>query len=103
MKRLVLIAALLVPSVASAQLVTGGDMFTRLNTEQSSAYLDGVMEALSYEWSTNGKKNKAACAIDWYYRTGGKTQRLLFDTFDRYKDKPVVGLLKAYIDRKCGK
>mgnify|MGYP001567620135 CR=1 FL=1 len=103
MKRLFLAAALLVPSVASAQMYTGGDMFNRLSREQSSAYLDGVMETLSYEWSANGKREKAACAIDWYYNSGGKTQRLLFDTFDRYKDKPVIGLLKAYIDRKCGK
>ena len=103
MKRLVLIAALLVPSIASAQMYTGRDMFNRLTKEQSSAYLDGVMEALSYEWSATGKKDKAACAIDWYYRRGDKTPRLLLDAFERYKDKPVVGLLKAYIDRQCGK
>jgi hypothetical protein len=81
--------------------ITGGDVIDRMNKDERAAYLEGAIEMAMWTASADEKNNaKAECIEKWYFRNDA-TMRTIFATFEKYKDQPAIGLLRALINRAC--
>jgi hypothetical protein len=95
----VVLAAFAVPVYA----ITAGDVLDRMGADQRSGYLTGAVDMAMYLASAQEKNNaKAECIMNWYYGKNGPGPRDVIATFDRYPDRPAIGLIKLLIDRHCG-
>jgi hypothetical protein len=95
MRTAIIVAAL----VMSHEPIIGADFLDRLNDDQRTSYLNGVVEMLAYDLSTRNHKQQSSCLTDWYYRGAGPG--MVAEAIRRYRDLPVVGVLKLLVQHVC--
>lgn len=95
-----LIAALLVAaSVSPAAAVSAGDFLDKMNEQQRFGYMNGALDAITYDLARAGQGDKAQCVASFYYEGSGPQD--LAALLESHPELPVVGILKALIKRNC--
>lgn len=98
----VIMAVLLAATPAFA--ITAGDVLDRMSADERGGYITGAIDTAIYLAAVQEKNNaKSECILNWYYGDKAKGPREVIATFERYKDKPAVALIKVLIDRACPK
>jgi hypothetical protein len=85
-----------------ALAITAGDVMDKMNGDQRSSFLSGAVDMAAHLYAINGNREKADCAVNWYFRTEGSL-REVYKFLDAHKDKDAVGILSILINRHCGK
>ncbi len=90
--------------VESAKAQNAGDIMNKMNDDQRTGYLAGVVEGLAYSrWLRDNPSNVGMkCIYDWFYNGGIDLQRSIDSWFDRHPDKPAGPLLFVLIKKECG-
>ncbi len=90
----------------AAQLdsMTAGTIFTRMSSQESTAYLAGIVEGLA--WARFVRDNRTPggrdCIYDWFYSDAGRSLRSIHATFERYPDASPGRLVATLANTKCG-
>ncbi|OXT01965.1 hypothetical protein B7H23_03235 [Notoacmeibacter marinus] len=95
--------SLLAGTQANAQ--SAGDVLDKMTPEQSTSYINGVVEGLAYARWLQDKPDRTgmACIYDWNYGDDAKANsRRLIAWLERHPDKPVGALVHTLIKKDCG-
>ena len=103
--RRVLVSAFMVFAVPSlAQDLTAGVVLNRMNSDQMSGYLAGVVEGLAYaRYVADGKSTAGmGCVYDWLYDPENNAQAKTLEAFRRYPDHTPAAIVAILVRQKCG-
>lgn len=91
-------------AVNPAQAITGGEVLSKMNVKEQSAYLAGVVSVMAQaKWLVEKPSTKGTdCINSWYFNGGDKTQKKINALFKRHADKSAAGLLYILIKKECG-
>jgi len=106
-KYIYVIITVLLYSIAfsgSAVALNAEEIMNKMNEDQRTGYIAGVVEGVAYSRWLRDKPNAAGmqCVYDWFYNGGIELQRSINTWFDRHPDKPAGPLLYVLIKKDCG-
>ena len=87
-------------SVSNSYALTGTEFSQKMNKDQRTAYLDGVVETLMY---TN--RGISECILNWYYRgtpaENAKSAEEVIGAIHANPELPVSGIVSVLVKRHC--
>jgi hypothetical protein len=97
MRRFALAAALVVIGIP-LYAMTAGEFLSKMGKPEQAGYIAGAVDM-----AIASEPARAACIRAWYYHSGGEAQKLMAQALGEYRDKEVIAVLRAVIDRQCPK
>jgi len=91
-------------SVGAAWAVTADDVMNKMNSDERSSYVAGVVEGLAQTRWIADKPDPTGmrCIHDWHYKGGEENWLKIYEFFARHADKPAAALLYVMIKKDCG-
>lgn len=83
-----------------AAAMSGEDITGKLTADARAAYIVGTVEMAM--WQSTGNDTRIKCIDAWFFGDNKTASDEIADLMLTYPDKPAAGLLKVWIDRKCG-
>ena len=88
-------------SAAPAAAITTTDVNERMDSAEGSAFIAGAVDMYSHMAARNGDRQRADCAVEWYFRTDGAVAEV-FGVFENTPDRDAVAVIEVLINRHCG-
>lgn len=91
-------------SGAQADGLKASFVLDEMDTNQTNAYLSGVVEGLAYARYINDNRQPELgmkCILDWYYN-GGKTASKLVRALNHFKDHSANAVVGVLAKKECG-
>jgi len=89
----------------SAKALTADDVMNKMNDDQRSSFIAGVIGGLAYARFLSDRPDETgmSCIHDWYYGDDNKkNMKRMHAWFDKHLDKPIEPLLYVLIKKDCG-
>ena len=88
----------------AAQAITADDVLNKMNADQQTSYIAGVVGGLAYSRFLRDRPDATgmSCINDWYYGSGTDKWALIETWFSRHVEQQVEPLLYVLIKRECG-
>lgn len=97
------LAALLLAAAPAYAAITAGDVLDKMNRDEQHGYITGAIDMAAYlAYSVEKNPKKSECITNWYYGKGAPGPRDVVRNFERYRDKPAIGVLRVLMDTVCG-
>ncbi len=82
---------------------TAGDLLNKMNADQQSSYVAGVIEGLAYSRFLQDKPDETGmqCIYSWYHNGKVEKWKQMQQWFAKHSDKPVGLLLHVLIKKEC--
>lgn len=90
-------------SAAQAQVMTAGVIMDKMNVDQRSGYLAGIVEGLAFaRFAKDGSEEPGMkCIYQWYY-DDKETLPQIYQAFDYFKDDMPGAVIAAMVEKECG-
>ena len=87
-----------------AAALTANDVLNNMSSDESTSYINGVVEGLAYSRWLRDKPSVEGmnCINNWHYKGGDANYKRTLTWLERHPDKPVGALLHVLIKKECG-
>ena len=88
----------------AAQALTADDVLNKMNSDQQTSYIAGVVGGLAYSRFLRDRPDTTgmSCIQGWYYGSGTDKWAQIETWFSRNIDQQAEPLLYVLIKRECG-
>lgn len=87
---------------AAAQVMTAGVIMEKMNADQRSGFLAGVVEGLAHDRMVkDGETAGSKCIYDWFYEKEG-TLHTIHQAFEYFRDEMPGAVIAAMVEKECG-
>ena len=89
----------------AALALTADDVLNKMNTEQQTSYIAGVVGGFAYSRYLRDQPDTSgmSCINNWYYGSGTNKWARIETWFTRHIEKQAEPLLYVLIKKECGK
>lgn len=93
------VSAFVLLSATSALSLTGEEVLDKMNSDESTGYMIGVVHALAYVEQKSGNRERSSCILEWSSKDGGMRQ--IMAMLERMKDAQAIPIIDRLAERAC--